>query len=93
MFDFNASHKDAAPVSPMLFTIDLMKVEKSVFIDGYHLCVVLFSPLTLSSNRVVFDFSASLNDVAPLSPILLPVDVTQHKLVKNFVFISVFNDL
>ena len=23
---------------------------------------------------VVFDFNASLNDVAPLSPILLPVD-------------------
>ena len=29
----------------------------------------------LSSVSVVFDFNASLNDVAPLSPILLPVDL------------------
>ena len=26
---------------------------------------------------VVFDFSASLNDVAPVSPMLLPVDATR----------------
>ena len=28
---------------------------------------------------VVFDFKASLNDVAPLSPMLLPVDVMRKE--------------
>ena len=32
------------------------------------------SQLRLSSVSVVFDFSASLNDDAPVSPILLPVN-------------------
>ena len=36
---------------------------------------LLSSPLRLSSVSVVFDFNASLNDVAPLSPTLLSVDV------------------
>ena len=35
----------------------------------------LFSLLRLSSMSVVFDFNASLKDVAPVSPISLPVDV------------------
>jgi hypothetical protein len=29
--------------------------------------------------RVVFDFNASLNDDAPVFPILLPVDVKREK--------------
>ena len=33
-----------------------------------------FSPVRLSIMSVVFDFSASLNDVAPMSPMLFPVD-------------------
>ncbi len=28
VFDFNASLNDVAPLSPMLLTVDLMKVEK-----------------------------------------------------------------
>ena len=32
---------------------------------------------------VVFDFNASLNDVAPVSPISLSVDVIQHKNIKR----------
>ena len=39
----------------------------------------LFSPLSSSSVSVVFDFSASLNDVAPVSSILLPVDVKRKE--------------
>ena len=35
----------------------------------------------LSSVSVAFDFSASLNDVAPVSPILLSVDVKRKKRV------------
>ena len=39
MFDFNASHNDAAPVSPILFPVDLM--EKSGLLIG-SICVVSF---------------------------------------------------
>ena len=35
------------------------------------------APLRLSSVSVVFDFNASLNDVAPVSPMLFPVDYTR----------------
>ena len=40
-------------------------------------CVLflLSSPLRSSSVSVVFDFKASLNDIAPVSPMLLPVDL------------------
>ena len=30
VFDFNTSISDVAPVSPMLFSVDLMRMEKSV---------------------------------------------------------------
>ena len=43
---------------------------------------LLSSPHRLSFVSVVFDFSASLNDVVPVSPILLAVDAIQHKIVK-----------
>ena len=41
------------------------------------ICVLflLFSLHRLSFMSIVFDFSASLNDVAPVSPILLSVDL------------------
>ena len=41
------------------------------------MCVffLLSSPLRLSLVSVVFDFNASLNDVAPVSPTLFTVDV------------------
>ena len=42
VFDFNASLNDVAPVSPMPFSVDLMRMEKEWIVDGYHLCVVSF---------------------------------------------------
>ena len=47
------------------------------------LCVffLLSSQLRLSSVSVVFDFSDSLNDVAPVSPMLLPVDMKRKERV------------
>ena len=41
------------------------------------ICVLFLfcSPPRLSFVSVVFDFNASLNDVAPVSPILFPVDL------------------
>ena len=41
--------------------------------------LVLCSPLRSSFVSVVFDFNASLNDVAPLSPIVLSVDLTRMR--------------
>ena len=46
-------------------------------------CLLSSSPLRLSFVSVVFDFSASLNDVAPVSPFQFPVDFNQHKSVKE----------
>ena len=41
MFDFNASLNDVAPVSPMLLSVDLMRMEKSgLLMDA--ICVVSF---------------------------------------------------
>ena len=42
VFDFNASLNDAAPVSPMLFSVEFYENEKSWVVDGCHLCVVSF---------------------------------------------------
>ena len=41
----------------------------------------LFLRHKLSSMSVVFDFNDSLNDVAPLSPILLSVDANRKERV------------
>ena len=50
------------------------------FADGCHLCVVVScSPLRLSFVSVVLDFNASLNDVAPVSPISFPVVLMKVK--------------
>ena len=41
------------------------------------MCLLLYSLHRLSSVSVVFDFNDSLNDVAPVYPMLLPVDVNE----------------
>ena len=45
------------------------------------ICVLFLLPSQLrsSSMSVVFNFNASLNDVAPLAPILVPVDLMRMK--------------
>ena len=42
-------------------------------------CILLSSQLRLSFVSVVFDFNTSLNDVAPDSPMSLPVDVKRKE--------------
>ena len=80
MFDFNASLIDVAPVSPISLTVDLMGVEKGgLLMDAICVLFLLCSQLRSSFASVVFDFNASLNDVAPLSPILFPVDLMNMK--------------
>ena len=49
---------------------------------------LLSSHLRLSSMSVVFDFNASLNDVAPVSPMSLPVDVMRKE--KSELLMGVF---
>ena len=54
------------------------------------LCVffLLSSQLRLSVVSVVFDFNDSLNDVAPVSPMLLSVDVKRNE--KSELLMDVF---
>ena len=77
VFDFIASLNDAAPVSPMLLTDDLEKWKEYLLVDVFCVCVcvcfLLSSQFRSSSVSVVLLFNASLNDVAPASPVLFPV--------------------
>ena len=75
VFDFNASLNDVAPVSPILFTVDFMRMEKSGLLMDAICVLFLSSHVRFSVLSVVFDFNASLNDVAPVSPILFPVEL------------------
>ena len=52
------------------------------------MCLLLSSRARLSPVSVVFDFNASLNDVAPVYPMLLPVDVMRME--KSELLIEVF---
>ena len=74
VFDINASHSDVAPLSSMLFPVDLMRIEKSeLLMDAICVLFLLFLQFISSFMSVLLDFNASLNDVAPVSPILFPV--------------------
>ena len=46
-------------------------------------CLLLSSPLRLSFVSVVFDFNDSLNEVAPLSSMLLSVDEMVFKMLRK----------
>ena len=73
LFDFNASLNDIAPVSSILLSVDLMRMEKSGLLI-YVICVLfLSSPLRQSLVSVEFDFKAPPNDVVPLSSMLFAV--------------------
>ena len=57
------------------------------------MCLHLSSLSKLSAVSVVFDFNASLNDVAPLFPITFPVDFRSEKsewLMNDFCVSSFF---
>ena len=80
VFVFNASLNDVAPRSPILLTVDLMRMEKSgLLMDAICVLLLLCSQLRLSFVSVVFDFNASLIDAAPVSPISFPVDSMRVK--------------
>ena len=81
VFDFNASLNDVAPVYPIPLSVVVKRKEKSeLLMDAFCVSSFFFSsPNRSSSVSVVFDFNASLNDVVPVFPILLPVDVRNEK--------------
>ena len=83
VFDFSDSLNDVAPLSPIPLSVDVKRNEKSELLIDVFLCVffLLSSQLRLSLVIVVFDFNDSLNDVAPVSSILLPVDMKRKEKV------------
>ena len=48
VFDFNVSLIDVAPVSPILFTVDLMRMKEWI-VDGCHYVLFLLSSLSRKS--------------------------------------------
>ena len=57
------------------------------------MCLLLSSQYRLSFASVVFDFNASLNDVVPVSPMLLSVDEKgngKSELLMDAFFVSFF---
>ena len=87
VFDFNASLNDAAPVSPIRSPVYARRKGKSeLLIDAFCVSSFFLSSLfRLSFVSVVFVFSASLNDVAPMSPMSLSVDKTRKERVSLFI--------
>ena len=76
VFDFNVSLNDDVPMSPILLSVDLMKMRRSgLLMDVICVLFLLSSPPRSSFVSVVFDFNASLNDFSPVSPILLSVNL------------------
>ena len=78
LFVLIASLSDVAPLSSMMLPVYLMRIEKRGLLMNV-ICVLVFlcSQSRLSVVSVVFDFNASLIDVAPASPMLLTVDLVR----------------
>ena len=75
VFDFNASLNDVAPLSSIQLPLNRNNEPSELFMDIF-MCLLSFlksSPHMLSLVSVVFDFNASLNDVAPDPPIVLSI--------------------
>ena len=74
VFVFNTPLNDCAPLSPISFPVDFMRMKKSgLLMDAICVLFLLSSPSRLSFVSVVFDFNASLSDTAPVFQILLSV--------------------
>ena len=89
VFDFNASLNDVTPVSPIEFAVDVKRNKNSeLLMDVFCVSSFMSSLHSLSSVSVVFDFNDSLNDVAPVSPIVFSVD--GKRMEKGELFMYVF---
>ena len=79
VFDFNDSLNDVAPLSPILLPV-CEEERKRVNCRWMSFECLLSSRCRSNTMSVVFDFNDSLNDVAPVSPILPSVyDVIEKK--------------
>ena len=78
VFDFNTSLNDVAPVSPMLLSVDVMRIKQHIILDMQFIQYSLWLPHRLSSTRDDFDPNTSLNDSTPAEPIQLPDDNKTH---------------
>ena len=65
----------------MLFADNLMIMKKVYHLWMSFVLFLLSSLFRLSFVSVVFDFNASLNDVAPVSPMQLSVDLMRMERV------------
>ena len=91
VFDFNASLNDDTPISPISLPDDVMKKGKSELLMVFSVCLPLSPPSRYSSVSVVFDFNATLNDVAPVSPISFTVRMKQKE--KCVLMMDIFFDI
>ena len=64
--------------------------KSELLMDVFCVFFLLSSLFRLSFASVVFDFNASLNDVAPVSPMLLPVVVKRKEWFVNGRLLCVF---
>ena len=89
VFDFSASLNDVAPVFPIPFpVVEKRKEMGDLLMDVFCVSSFMSSLHSLSSVSVVFDFNDSLNDVAPVSPIVFSVD--GKRMEKGELFMYVF---
>ena len=79
-FDSSASLSAVVPVSPMPLPVDLMRMKKSgLLMNAICVLFLLYSPPRVSFVSVMFDFNTSLNDFAPLSPMLFTDDFMKRE--------------
>ena len=82
VFDFSASLNEVAPLSPILLSVGVIKMKKSDLLMHILLKTnLLCQQPSLSLVSTILDFNNLLNDDAPLSPILLTVDMERTEKV------------
>ena len=88
VFDFSALLSDVVPVSLILHSIVTKRIELMFVCKYYNGFCMLYSPLRSSLVSVVFDFNETLSAIAPMSSILLSVDVKRKE--KSELLMDVF---
>ena len=90
VFVFNTSLNDAAPVSLILLSVDVVKRDMCNYLIDIFRVLFLCSPLRSSWVSAVFDFNASLRTSAPLAPISMPVSEKRKGKCDLWMFLCVF---
>ena len=86
VFDFNASLNDFTPLSPMLFTVDMMRLKKSgLLMDTICVLFCLCSLFSSSSVTVVFVFNNSHNSLTLREKTVTQITQNIHHSSKSMV--------